>query len=271
MTTLPISRRAQQDRELFGRMENAGDPVDRSAVIEQFLPLARSVAHQHAHGDVPFDDIFQIACFALIKAVDRFDPTQGTAFSSFAVPTMVGEIKRYYRDRTWSVRPPRGLQELVQRVDREIERVRTTDGRSPSVGDLAARLELSDEEILEALEARPARTASSLDVPVVEHGDGAATLGDMTGSVDPGFARAEARADLDDVLRFLTERERTALRLRFQEGRTQQEIGDEIGVSQMQVSRILRGALERARLLAGRKTPAREPDAWGGEASGNAA
>ena len=252
MTTPSPSRRAQHDARLFGRMEDASDPVDRSAVIEQFLPLARSVAHQHAHGDVPFDDIFQIACFALIKAVDRYDADQGTAFSSFAVPTMVGEIKRYYRDRTWSVRPPRGLQELVQRVDREIERARTKDGRSPSVGDLAERLGLTDEEILEALEARPARHATSLDVPVAEESDGAATLGDMTGSVDPGFARAEDRADLDEVLRFLTERERTALRLRFQHGRTQQEIGDEIGVSQMQVSRILRGALERARLLAQR-------------------
>ncbi len=271
MTNPSTSRRAREDRHLFDRMEDASDPVDRATVIEQFLPLARSVAHQHAHGDVSFDDIFQIACFALIKAVDRYDPGQGTAFSSFAVPTMVGEIKRYYRDRTWSVRPPRGLQELVQRVDREIERARTTIGRSPSVGELAERLELSDEEVLDALEARPARHASSLDVPVVEHGDGAATLGDMTGNVDPGFARAEDRADLDGVLRFLTERERTALRLRFRDGRTQQEIGDEIGVSQMQVSRILRSALERARVLAQADTPELQADAWGGRASGTAA
>jgi RNA polymerase sigma-B factor len=184
---------------------------------------------------------------------------------------MVGEIKRYYRDRTWWVRPPRGLQELVQRVDREIERVRTSAGRSPSVGDLAARLELSDEEILEALEARPARNAASLDVPIVDHGDGSATLGDMTGSVDPGFARAEIRADLDDVLRFLTERERTVLRLRFQEGRTQQEIGDEIGVSQMQVSRILRAALARARILAQTGTPGGQMIASEERAAGNAA
>ena len=271
MTTPSISRRAQHDARLFSRMEDAADPVDRSAVIEQFLPLARSVAHQHAHGDVPFDDIFQIACFALIKAVDRYDASQGTAFSSFAVPTMVGEIKRYYRDRTWSVRPPRGLQELIQRVDREVERTRTRDGRSPSVGELADRLEVTDEEILEALEARPARHATSLDVPVVEDGDGAATLGDMTGTVDSGFARAEDRADLDELLRFLTERERTALRLRFQEGRTQQEIGDAIGVSQMQVSRILRGAVERARLLARREPQPQQADAWGERASGNAA
>ena len=271
MTNPSISPRAQLDRRLFDRMEDASDPIDRSTVIERFLPLARSVAHQHAHGDVPFDDIFQIACFALIKAVDRYDPSQGTAFSSFAVPTMVGEIKRYYRDRTWSVRPPRGLQELVQRVDREIERARTAEGRAPSVGAIAARLGISEEEVLDALEARPARSASSLDVPVVEHDDGSATLGDMTGSVDPGFAGAENRADVDGVLRFLSERERTALRLRFQEGRTQQEIGDEIGVSQMQVSRILRGALERARVLGQAATPEAQSDAWGGRASGNAA
>jgi RNA polymerase sigma-B factor len=184
---------------------------------------------------------------------------------------MVGEIKRYYRDRTWSVRPPRGLQELVQRVDREIERVRTADGRAPSVPELAERLGLDDEDVLEALAARPARSATSLDVPVVDHGDGSATLGDMTGSVDPGFARAESRADLDDLLRFLTERERTVLRLRFQEGRTQQEIGDEIGVSQMQVSRILRGALARARILAQAGTPGGRSDAWEDREAGNAA
>ena len=239
-------------------MGDASDPVDRSRVIEQFLPLAKAVAHQHAHGDVAFDDIFQVACFALIKAVDRYDPSQGTAFSSFAVPTMVGEIKRYYRDRTWSVRPPRGLQELVQRVDREIERLRTADGRAPSVGELAERLGISDEDVLEALEARPARSATSLDVPVVEHGDGSATLGDMTGTVDPGFDHAESRADLDDLLR-------------FQEGRTQQEIGDEIGVSQMQVSRILRAALARARILAQAGTPDRRGDEWEDRAAGNAA
>lgn len=271
MTTPSISRRAQHDQRLFGRLEDASDPLDRTSVIEQFLPLARAVAHQHAHGDVAFDDIFQVACFALIKAVDRYDPGQGTAFSSFAVPTMVGEIKRYYRDRTWSVRPPRGLQELVQRVDREIERARTADGRAPSVGALADRLQLSDEDVLEALEAGPARSATSLDVPVVEHGDGSATLGEMTGAVDPGFARAESRADLDDLLRFLTARERTVLRLRFQEGRTQQEIGAEIGVSQMQVSRILRGALARARILAQAGGPEGHPDAWSESAAGNAA
>jgi RNA polymerase sigma-B factor len=271
MTTPSISRRAHEDRRLFDRMEDASDPLDRHTVIERFLPLARSVAHQHAHGDVPLDDIFQIACFALIKAVDRYDPAQGTAFSSFAVPTMVGEIKRYYRDRTWSVRPPRGLQELVQRVDREIERARTAHGRAPSVGAIADRLGLTEEDVLDALEARPARSATSLDVPVVEHGDGSATLGDMTGAVDPGFSGAENRADLEDVLRFLSERERTALRLRFHEGRTQQEIGEVIGVSQMQVSRILRGALERARLLGQADTPAAQADAWGGRAAGNAA
>ena len=271
MTTPSISRRAHEDRRLFDRMGDPSDPVDRASVIEQYLPLARSVAHKHAHGDVAFDDIFQVACFALIKAVDRYDPGQGTAFSSFAVPTMVGEIKRYYRDRTWAVRPPRGLQELVQRVDREIERARTADGRAPSVDAIAERLEIGEEAVLDALEARPARNAASLDVPVVDHEDGAATLGDMTGSVDPGFAGAENRADLDDVLRFLTERERTALRLRFREGRTQQEIGDAIGVSQMQVSRILRGALARARLLAQGQTPGLQADAWGDRTSGTAA
>jgi RNA polymerase sigma-B factor len=250
MTTPSISRRAHEDRRLFDRMEDASDPLDRHTVIERFLPLARSVAHQHAHGDVPLDDIFQIACFALIKAVDRYDPAQGTAFSSFAVPTMVGEIKRYYRDRTWSVRPPRGLQELVQRVDREVERARTAEGRPPTVGAVAARLEVSEEDVLEALEARTARSASSLDVPVGVDGDASATLGDMTGRVDPGFAGVENRADLDGVLRFLTERERTALRLRFHDGRTQQEIGEVIGVSQMQVSRIIRQSIARLRSYA---------------------
>ena len=267
MTPSSPSHRADQDRLLFLRMEDEGDPIDRASVIERFIPLARAVARKHAHGDVPFDDIFQVACLALVKAVDRYQPEKGTAFSSFAVPTIVGEIKRYYRDRTWSVRPPRGLQELLIGVEREVERARSTHGRSPSVGELAERLEVSDEDILEALQARPARIASSLDVPVVEDGGGSATLGDMTGSVDPGFGRAEDRADLDDIMRLLTERERIVLRLRFHAGRTQQEIGDEIGVSQMQVSRILRGALERARVLA--PTPEDQGEASDGPASGS--
>jgi RNA polymerase sigma-B factor len=260
-TARPAPSRVEKDRGLFERAEDPADPMDRSSVIEHFLPLARAVAAQNAHPDVPFEDIFQTACVALIKAVDRYELGRGKAFSSFAVPTIAGEIKRYYRDRTWSVRPPRGLQELLQRVEREIERARAREGRSPSVGEIAERLEVSDEEVLEALHARRARNATSLDAPLGDDDDRAVSLAERTGTEDPAFDHAETRLDLDDVLRMLTQREQTALHLRFQRGLSQEQIGREIGVSQMQVSRILRDALQRAHvILAGRASPRSSPE-----------
>jgi RNA polymerase sigma-B factor len=243
--------RALSDRRLFSRFIDARDPVDRDAIIERFLPLARQLAARYQRPEEPFDDVFQVACFGLVKAVDRFDVERGVAFSSYAVPTIMGEIKRHFRDRTWAVRVPRDLQELALRVDRVIgERTREL-GRQPTVDELADAIDTEPEDVLEAMQASSAYRATSLQTPRAggddEPGD---TLADSVGTIDDGFAQAEQRAVLDALLRSLTPREREVVRLRFEEDLTQAAIGERIGVSQMQVSRVLRQAVARLRALA---------------------
>ncbi|MEA2321684.1 MAG: polymerase sigma-B factor [Solirubrobacteraceae bacterium] len=243
--------RARSDRRLFRRYEDDRDPIDRAAIVERFLPLARQLAARYQRPEEPFDVVFQVACFGLVKAVDRFDVDRGVAFSSYAVPTIMGEIKRHFRDRTWAVRVPRDLQELALRVDRVIGELTRQLGRQPSVEEVATALDACPEDILEAMQASSAYRATSLETPRAggddEPGD---TLGDTVGIVDDGFTRAEQRAVLQSLLRSLTPREREVVRLRFEEDLTQAAIGERIGVSQMQVSRVLRQAVARLRTLA---------------------
>jgi RNA polymerase sigma-B factor len=236
--------RADEDRLLFERLADRGDPVDREVLVERFLPLARSIAARYQHRGEPFEDIFQVACIGLVKAIDRFDVARGRAFSSYAVPTIAGEIKRYYRDKTWSVRVPRDLQELTLRVDRARQDLETELARSPTVSELAQRLEVDEEDVIEALQARHAKGSVSLDAPSSEE-DPEETLGERVGTEEDGYRLAEHRTDLATLTRILTARERLVLRMRFEQDMTQQEIGDQIGVSQMQVSRILRSAITR--------------------------
>jgi RNA polymerase sigma-B factor len=246
----PVDR-ARSDRRLFLRFVDAHDPVDREAIVERFLPLARQLAARYQRPDEPFDDVYQVACFGLVKAVDRFDVGRGVAFSSYAVPTIMGEIKRHFRDRTWAVRVPRDLQELALRVDRVVTELTRELGRAPSVDEVARAIDAEPEEILEAMQASSAYRATSLETPRAggdnEPGD---TLGDSVGIVDDGFHRAEQRAVLHALMRSLTPREREVVRLRFEEDLTQAAIGERIGVSQMQVSRVLRHAIARLRTLA---------------------
>jgi RNA polymerase sigma-B factor len=246
----PIDR-AQSDRRLFKRYVDARDPVDRDAIVERFLPLARQLAARYQRPEEPFDDVYQVACFGLVKAVDRFDTQRGVAFSSYAVPTIMGEIKRHFRDRTWAVRVPRDLQELALRVDRVVTDLTRELGRAPSVDEVARAIDAEPEGILEAMQASSAYRATSFETPrsagEAEPGD---TLGDSVGRVDDGFARAEQRAVLHALMRSLTPREREVVRLRFEEDLTQADIGERIGVSQMQVSRVLRQAIARLRTLA---------------------
>src|SRR3954464_3095225 len=243
--------RARSDRRLFLRFVDARDPVDREAIVERFLPLARQLAARHQRPEEPFDDVYQVACFGLVKAVDRFDVERGVAFSSYAVPTIMGEIKRHFRDRTWAVRVPRDLQELALRVDRVVAELTRELGRAPSVDEVAGAIDAEPEEVLEAMQASSAYRATSLETPRAggenEPGD---TLGDSVGLVDDGFHRAEQRAVLHALMRSLTPREREVVRLRFEEDLTQAAIGERIGVSQMQVSRVLRHAIARLRTLA---------------------
>jgi RNA polymerase sigma-B factor len=243
--------RAHSDRRLFKRYVDERDPVDRDAIVERFLPLARQLAARYQRPEEPFDDVYQVACFGLVKAVDRFDVQRGVAFSSYAVPTIMGEIKRHFRDRTWAVRVPRDLQELALRVDRVVAELTRELGRAPSVDEVALAIDAEPEDILEAMQASSAYRATSFETPRAGgEGEPGDTLADSVGTVDDGFARAEQRAVLHALMRSLTPREREVVRLRFEEDLTQAAIGERIGVSQMQVSRVLRQAIARLRTLA---------------------
>jgi len=233
--------RAADDQALFDRMA-AGDSRARDELAQRFMPLARSLARRYESSGEPLEDLVQVASLALVKAIDRFDASRGHAFSSFAVPTIVGELKRWFRDRTWAVRPPRELQELVMRIDRESVKLAQELDRAPTVAELAAAAGSDEEHVLEALQARGGRGALSIHAPHSPDPE-AAALEDSLGCEDDGYEQAEARALLDDLCAGLPARSRDVLRMRFEEDMTQAEIGERLGVSQMQVSRILRQTL----------------------------
>jgi RNA polymerase sigma-B factor len=241
--------RARADRRLLERA-HAGDQAARSALVDRFLPLARQLARRYQRGGEQLDDLNQVASLGLLKAIDRFDPSRQTAFSSFAVPTILGELKRHFRDRGWSVRVPRDLQELAVKLEPTTEALLRELGRAPTLAELAQRLDASTELILEAREAAAAYRAVSLDRPRDDDEDGADPLGDAVGVMDPGYDVAEDAATVERLMRVLSDREREVLRLRFAEDLTQAEIGVRVGVSQMHVSRIIRQAVERLRAAA---------------------
>jgi RNA polymerase sigma-B factor len=220
------------------------EPWARERLVRRYLPLANSVARRFDRGKrVPLEDLQQVAAIGLIKALDRYDPANGAAFSTFAVPTMQGEIRRYFRDFTWTVRPPRELQERSIRIGRVREQLTNDLGRNPSARELAAQVGCTLEELVDASEAAQARTSDSFDRPITTQEGDAATLGERLGDEDPGFEAAEASATLDRLLDTLSERDQLVLRLRFRDDLTQSEIGRRIGCSQMHVSRILRAAV----------------------------
>ena len=236
------------------------EPRARERLIRDYLPLANSIARRFDRGQrVPLEDLQQIAAIGLLKALDRYDPAHGAAFSTFAVPTMQGEILRYFRDFTWTVRPPRELQERAIRIEREREQLTNDLGRNPTARELAAQVGCTPEELLDASEAAHARSSDSFDRPATTQEGDAATLGERLGDEDPGFEAAEASATLDRLLNTLSERDQLVLRLRFREDLTQTEIGRRIGCSQMHVSRILRAAL--AQLVQNATTTPSEPNA----------
>ena len=244
----PDEARTRHDRWLLNRMA-AGDPHAREALVERFLPLARKLARRYAGGADTYDDVYQVACLGLLKAIDGFDAQRGVAFSSYAVPTIVGELKRYFRDRTWAVRPPRNLLERALRIERAAERLSEELHQSPTVDQLAKQLDLTGEEVLEGLEAARAQRGTSLDA-TLDCDDATRSLGDLVGTVDPGYARSEERVLVSQLARGLSTRDQEILRLRFEEDMTQSEIGAMFGVSQMQVSRLIRSAIERLRAVA---------------------
>jgi len=246
------AERSRGDRELFRLYHVDGSALAREQLVQRFLPLARQLARRYQRAGEPLDDLLQVASMGLIKAIDRFDPEREIAFSSYAVPTILGEIKRHFRDRTWAVRVPRDLQELTLKVDRLVGTLSEELHRQPSVKELAAAAGVDEEQVLEALQAGGAYRAISIDAPRGSAGDDeVSTLADSVGVDEDGFDRAEERATLANLLTTVTEREREVLRMRFEEDMTQAEIGEVIGVSQMQVSRVIRQALSRLRAAAG--------------------
>jgi RNA polymerase sigma-B factor len=249
----PVVVAAKSDRAderwLFARFQRDGDRAAHEALVERFLPLARQLARRYERGNEPLDDLFQVASLGLLKAIDRFDPARRTAFSSFAVPTILGELKRHFRDKGWSLRVPRDLQELSVRVERVVDDLVSELGRAPTPDEIARHIGVRTEQVLEAREAASAYRAVSLDRPC-DDAEAADELVDLIGAEDPGYHLADASATVDGLMSVLSEREREILRLRFAEDLTQSEIGKRLGVSQMHISRLIRHAVAQLRQAA---------------------
>ncbi|MBS4752507.1 sigma-70 family RNA polymerase sigma factor [Nocardioides sp. zg-ZUI104] len=226
--------------------------AERDALLEQVIvlniPVAHSLAARYRNRGQPLEELQQVACLALTRAVQNFDPERGEDLLVFAVPSILGELKRYFRDVGWSIRPPRRLQELRPRLVEAEELLSQVLGRPPSLGELADELSCSVEEVQEAKACADLGRTSSLDEPVSESGS---ALGDLLAEEDPGFGHGEAIAVLAPVCRRLKQRDRKILRMRFYEQMTQQEIADELGVTQVQVSRLLKRILEDLRTAVG--------------------
>jgi RNA polymerase sigma-B factor len=235
----------ETERQLLIRYHRDGDIAAREELAERFLPLARDLALRYTYTDEPFDDLLQVASLGLIKAIDRFEPGRGTKFTSYAAPTILGELKRHFRDKGWALHMPRDLQERTLAVSRATEALSKELGRSPKVREVAAELGCSIEDVLEAQEAAASYETTSLNAPTAHDDDDAAALVDLIGDEDSAYELVESRDAIASTWRALPEVERSVLELRFMHDLTQREIGEQIGYSQMHVSRLLRRALDR--------------------------
>jgi RNA polymerase sigma-B factor len=222
-----------------------GDLNAREELVERFLPLARDLALRYTYTDEPLDDLLQVASLGLIKAIDRFEPGRGTKFTSYAAPTILGELKRHFRDKGWSLHVPRDLQERTLAVSRATEELSKELRRSPKVREVAERLDCSVEQVLEAQEAAASYEAASLDAPAARDDDESSALVDLLGRDDTSYDLVEDRDAIASTWQALPDVEREVLVLRFMQDLTQREIGEQIGYSQMHVSRLLRRALKR--------------------------
>ena len=239
--------RTREDRRLLLRYHQHGDAAAREELVERFLPLARQLARRYQRTNEPLDDLMQVASVGLVKAIDRFDPARGTAFSTYAVPTILGELKRYFRDSGWAVHVPRGMQERVMKLDTAAQELHRRIGRSPSPKELGTELGLSEEEVLEAMEAASAYDAVSLEQQKGDPDESKDTFQDSLGTEEERYELVEYGAAIAPTLKALTPRERLILHLRFVEDLTQSEIAERIGVSQMHVSRLIRRSLAQLR------------------------
>jgi RNA polymerase sigma-B factor len=255
-STAPTTSRLSVDRgrtrELFIELQGApeGDPRRqraRDSLVEQHLPLVEHLARRFRNRGEPYDDLVQVATIGLIKSVDRFDLGRGVEFSTYATPTIVGEIKRHFRDKGWAVRVPRRLQELRLSMASATSELSQKQGRSPTVSELAAHMKITDEEVLEGLESANAYSTLSLDAGDSGSGDEPMPVADTLGSEDEGLEGVEYRESLKPMLEQLPRREKKILMLRFFKNMTQSEIAEEIGISQMHVSRLLARTLAQLR------------------------
>jgi RNA polymerase sigma-B factor len=231
-------------------------PETREAMIERHLPLARSLARRYIRSEDSADDIEQVAALGLVKAVDRFDPARGRAFASYATPTILGEIKRHFRDTRWALHVPRELQERAQRVARAADRLTIELGRSPTSAELANALAMTVEDVLEARETFNGLDTDSLDAPVPGDDGSGEPLREMLGGAEEAYELVEERESIAPAIARLPKRDRAALRLRFDNDMTQAQIGVALGISQMQVSRILSRSLSEVRAAVEPRHPA---------------
>jgi RNA polymerase sigma-B factor len=244
--TLTDPRSATREQELWKRHNEQGDRAARDELVAMYLPIARRMAKRYAGVAEPYDDLLQVASLGLLNAVDRFDASRGTPFVGFAKPTILGELKRYFRDKVWTIRVPRSIHDRMARIESATEELTEELSRPPSPKELAARLALDVAEVLEALAARENRRPLGLDAPIRgDEGDDSAP--EWIGAVDGGYELVEDRLTLESVLPDLDGREVEMLRLRFIEEMPQSKIAERIGCSQMHVSRLLRATLERMR------------------------
>jgi RNA polymerase sigma-B factor len=237
----------ESDKVLLRRYHEEGDLSAREQLIEQYMSLVRSLARRYAYRGEQLEDLVQIGAIGLIKAIDRFDVNRGVELTTYATPNIIGEIKRHFRDRGWSVRVPRGLQELNIQLSRLLEELTVQLSRSPTIPELAKAAGVTDEEVLEALESGRAYSSLSLSVGASQDDEGELDPLESLGTEEPRYALTEDLAVLAPGFRVLDERERQILHLRFFEGLTQSQIAQQVGISQMHVSRLIRRSLDKIR------------------------
>jgi RNA polymerase sigma-B factor len=240
------------DETRLWQLKGDGDADARELLVARYVRLAQMLARRYMRTSEPLEDLEQVAMLGLVNAVDRFDPARGTSFSTFAVPTILGELKRHFRDRTWMLRVPRDVRDASTVVERTIKVLSGDLGRSPSTTEVADAAGMTVEQVIEAREATLAYRCESLDRPVQEAGeDGSLTLGDRLGTLDTNLRDAERGVLLEQLAAVaLSRRDWEVVRLRIEEDLLQREIAERVGVSQMQVSRILRDAVSRLQLAA---------------------
>jgi RNA polymerase sigma-B factor len=247
----PAPQQREELRQLHERYLRSTDPAERDRLRERLVAgyenLVHFLARRFQNRGEPLEDIVQVGFLGLIKAIDRFDPSLGNEFTTFATPTILGEIKRYFRDKGWAIRFPRRLQELYQQVVRTNEEMKNQLGRQPSVAEVAERLGVEPDDVLEAMEMSSAFTPVSIDATTGGEEDEGRQLSEAVGGEDPNLDRVEMREILDRAMKNLNERERRVMIMRFFDEMSQSEVAKRLGISQMHVSRLQRAALEHLR------------------------